>query len=139
MKGGSHPTPPASSSRRSSLPFADLSLDQGSIKEPQDDAILQSDPGTLKVGESGTSYVQSVHWEAILTKIKGLKEDLVTDSRSPPGSYLFYGLNRHASRDEILRAIPPRTVVDRLMALQLSSNVVTPCQYGQSFVVPQKY
>ncbi|KAM6529843.1 hypothetical protein FALCPG4_007969 [Fusarium falciforme] len=83
-------------------------------------------PGTLEVRESGTSYVQSVHWEAILTKIRGLREDLVTDSKAPPGSHLFYGPNRHATRDEILAAVPPRSVVDRLMALHFDSYIVTP-------------
>ncbi|KAJ4258588.1 hypothetical protein NW757_003156 [Fusarium falciforme] len=90
-------------------------------------------PGTLEVRESGTSYVQSVHWEAILTKIRGLREDLVTDSKAPPGSHLFYGPNHHATRDEILAAVPPRSVVDRLMALHFDSYIVTPCQYIESF------
>ncbi|KAL4911201.1 hypothetical protein BDW74DRAFT_172667 [Aspergillus multicolor] len=89
-----------------------------------------ADPGTLKLLESGTgtSYVQSVHWEAVLAKIKGLKEDLVSDSKAPPGagSHLFYGPNRHATRDEILAAVPPRTAVDRLMALHFDSHIITP-------------
>ncbi|KAM0438651.1 hypothetical protein ACHAPT_001406 [Fusarium lateritium] len=97
-------------------------------KRSQDEAASfpAVDPGTLEVRESGTSYVQSVHWEAILTKIRGLKEDLVTDSKSPPGSHLFYGPNRHATRDEVLAAVPPRPIVDRLMALHFDSYIVTP-------------
>jgi hypothetical protein len=71
--------------------------------------------------------VQSAHWEAVLTKIEGLKEDLVSDSKTPPGSHLFYGPNRHATRDEILVAVPPRPVVDRLMALHFDSYLITPC------------
>ncbi|KAL2862622.1 fungal specific transcription factor domain-containing protein [Aspergillus lucknowensis] len=115
MKGQSLPTPPAPRSPRpSSLLFAD-------------ESASPADPGTLKLRESGTSYIQSAHWEAILTKIRGLKEDLVTDSKALPGSHLFYGLNRHATRDEILAAVPPRPVVDRLMALHFDSYIITPC------------
>lgn len=95
-------------------------------KKSPDQTTSPADPGTLEVRESGTSYVQSVHWEAILTQIRGLKEDLVTDSKAPPGSQLFYGPNRHATRDEILAAVPPRPVVDRLMALHFDSYIVTP-------------
>lgn len=87
------------------------------------EATSPSDPGTLK---SGTSYVQSIHWEAILTKIRGLKEDIVPDSKVF-GSHLFYGPNRHATRDEIMAAVPTRAVVDRLMALHFDSYFVTPC------------
>jgi hypothetical protein len=99
----------------------------------RDEAASPADPGTLKLRESGTSYVQSAHWEAILTKIRGLKEDLVADNRVPPGSHLFYGPNRHATRDEILTAVPPRPVVDRLMALHFDSYIITPCQYIKAF------
>jgi Fungal specific transcription factor domain len=102
-------------------------------KKPYDEAAFPTDPGTLKLHESGTSYVQSAHWEAILTKIRGLKEDLVTDSKAPLGSHLFYGPNRHATRDEILAAVPSRPVVDRLMTLHFDSHIITPCQYIQTF------
>ncbi|KAL4995405.1 hypothetical protein BDV10DRAFT_196766 [Aspergillus recurvatus] len=64
-----------------------------------------ADPGTLKLRESGTSYVQSAHWEAILTKIRGLKEDLVSDSKPPP------------------TAVPPCSVVDCLITLYFDSYI----------------
>ncbi|RDW56468.1 hypothetical protein BP6252_14141 [Coleophoma cylindrospora] len=118
MKGQSLPTPPAPKSPRPSSPLADV--------VPENEAASPADPGILKLRESGTSYVQSAHWEAILTKIRGLKEDLVTDSHAPPGSHLFYGPNRHATRDEILAAVPPRAVVDRLMAPHFDSYIITP-------------
>ena len=120
MEGQSLPTPPAPKSHTpSSLVVSE--------------AASPADPGTLELRESGTSYVQSAHWEAILTKIRGLKEDLVTDSKAPPGSHLFYGPSRHATRDEILAAVPPRPVVDRLMTLHFDSYIITPCQYIQAF------
>lgn len=134
MKGQSLPSLPAPEPPRpSSLSSADLFPEIRRPKESQDEVASSADPGTLKLRESGTSYVQSDHWEAILTKIRGLKEDLVTDSKAPPGSHLFYGPNRHATRDEILAAVPPRSVVDRLMALHFDSYIITPCQYLQAF------
>ena len=134
MEGQSVPSPPAPKSPRpSSLSFADVFPEIRRPKKSQDEAASPADPGTLKLRESGTSYVQSAHWEAILTKIRGLKEGLVTDSKAPPGSPLFYGPDRHATRDEILAAVPPRPVVDRLMALHFDSYIITPCQYIQAF------
>lgn len=133
MKGQSLPSPPTPNSlRRNSLSIAALSSEIWRPGKSQDEAASSADPGTLNLRESGTSYVQSVHWEAILTKIRGLKDDLVTDVRGPPGSHLFYGPNRHASRDEILAAVPTRPVVDRLMALHFDSHILTPCQFIQA-------
>ncbi|CBF73621.1 hypothetical protein AN7971.2 [Aspergillus nidulans FGSC A4] len=127
MKGQPLPSPPAlASPRPSSLSIADGFSEIQRLNENHAGAASPADPGTLKLRESGTSYFQSIHWEAILTKIRGLKEDLVTDSTALPGSHLFYGPNRHATRDEILAAVPPRTVVDRLMALHFDSYMITP-------------
>lgn len=132
MKGQSLPSPPEQESPRPSSPSS-VGVVLPEIRRPkqkshdEEAATPPADPGTLNLRESGTSYVQSIHWEAILTKIRGLKEDLVVDSKPPPGSHLFYGPNRHATREEILAAVPPRPVVDRLMALHFDSFIVTPC------------
>jgi hypothetical protein len=134
MKGQSPQTPSAPEPPRLSSPSsADVLPEVLRPRRSQDEAAPPVDPGTLKLHESGSSYVQSVHWEAILTKIRGLKGDLVADSKAPPGSHLFYGPNRHATRDEILADVPPRPVVDRLMALHFDSYLITPCQYIQTF------
>jgi hypothetical protein len=87
------------------------------------------DPGTLELRKSGTTYIHSAHWEAILSKIRGLKEDLISDSETCSGSPLFYGSRRYASRDEILAALPSRPVVDRLLAFHFESYILTACQY----------
>ncbi len=135
MEGQSLPTPPAPKSPRpSSLSFADV-FPEPEIRRPeksQDEAASPADPGTLKLRESGTSYVQSTHWEAVLVEIRGLKE-VVADSKASSGSHLFYGPNRHATRDEILTAVPPRPIVDRLMSLHFDSYLITLCQYVQAF------
>ncbi|KAL4878710.1 hypothetical protein BJY04DRAFT_229610 [Aspergillus karnatakaensis] len=108
-------------------PLTDVRLSKGPRpNNSPGEAASSADPGTLKLRKSGTSYVQSAHWEAILTKIRGLKEDLVSDNKTPLGSHLFYGPNRHATRDEILAAVPPRPAVDRLMTLHFDSYIVTP-------------
>jgi len=117
--------------RQGPLAFADVFPEIQRSSKPHK-TVSESDPGTLKLRESGSSYVESGHWEAILTKIRGLKEDFITDSKAPRGSLLFYGPNRHASRQEILAAVPPRQVVDRLMALHFDSYIITPCQYIQA-------
>ncbi|KAK6373247.1 hypothetical protein LTS17_008266 [Exophiala oligosperma] len=129
MKGQSLPDPhtPISPRPTNSLPSADVVFsDTLGPKKSSDEAESPADPGTLNLRNSGTSYVQSVHWEAILTQIRGLKDDLVIDSKPPLGSHLFYGPNRHATRYEILTAVPPRPAVDRLMALHFDSYIVTP-------------
>lgn len=134
MEGQSLPNPSAPKlPRPSSLSSADRVPEIRRPEKSQDEAASPADPGTLKLRESGTSYVQSAHWDAILINIRNLKEDLVTDSRAPLGSHLFYGPNRHATRDEILAAVPPRPVVDRLIALHFDSYIITPCQYIQAF------
>ena len=78
--------------------------------------------------ESGTNYIQSVHWEAILTKISGLREDMVANNKALPGSQLFYGPGHQATREEILAALPPRPVVDRLMVIHFDRHFITSCR-----------
>jgi hypothetical protein len=141
MEGQSLPSAPASKSPRpSSLLFVDVFPEIRGPKKPQDVAAYPADPGTLKLRESGTSYIQSAHWEAILLKIRSLEcpetfeeEGEFSECGSKAGSHLFYGPNRHATRDEILAAVPPRPVVDRLMSLHFDSYLITPCQYTQAF------
>ncbi|KAI1338570.1 putative Zn(II)2Cys6 transcription factor [Xylariaceae sp. FL0016] len=136
MKGHSLPSPPTPASpTTSSLTPARVPSEIRRPRRSQDEAASPADPGTLKLRDSGTSYVQSVHWEAVLTKIRGLKEDFVTGSKARSGSHLFYGPNCHATRDEILAAVPPRPVVDRLMALHFDSYIITPYLiHGKKFL-----
>ncbi|KIW05761.1 uncharacterized protein PV09_03616 [Verruconis gallopava] len=136
MESQSLPSPLAPISRRkSSFPSTDTLSDIQGPKKSQNEGVSPADPGTLKLRQCGASYVQSAHWEAILTKIRGLKEDFVTNSKSPSGSHLFYGPHRHASQDEILAAVPPRPVVDRLMALHFDSYIITPYLiHGKKFL-----
>ena len=131
LQGQTQPGLPTLVSRSSESPSSANLLPQTHTPDSAHDIIEPpADPGTLNQNDSGTNYVQSVHWEAILTKIRGLKEDLVAHDKVPSGSYLFYGPNRHATREELLAAVPPRPIVDRLMALHFDSYLITPCQYS---------
>ena len=87
-----------------------------------------ADPGTLKLRQSGANYVHGAHWEAVLDKVRGLKED-VAEHHVLSGSHMFYGPKRSASREEILAALPARPIVDRLVALHFDSFIITPCSY----------
>ncbi|KAF2669755.1 putative Zn(II)2Cys6 transcription factor [Microthyrium microscopicum] len=122
MQGQSLPSPLTPTSLPSPSVFTETQRPEVS----QEDAAFPVEHGTLRLSPSGTSYVQSAHWEAILTKVRGLKEDAVTGSSALPGSPLFYGTSRYTTRGDILAALPPRTVVDRLMALHFDSFLITP-------------
>ncbi|KAI0010543.1 hypothetical protein F4779DRAFT_627117 [Xylariaceae sp. FL0662B] len=94
-----------------------------------------SDCGTLTDSSAGVNYVNSVHWTALLDSIADLKccfsdtepyidnqdnqefqhpQQVIPDRR--PSPLLLYGHFTHASMEEILSAIPPRPIVDRLVA-----------------------
>jgi hypothetical protein len=141
MKGTSVPSLPAQNvlSNPNPMPFTVTSPEIQTQKELQGEGTSPMDPGTLNLRDSRTSYVQSVHWEAILAKVRGLKEDFVADTKALQGSCLFYGPNRHATRDEILAAVPSRPLVDRLIALHFDSCIVTTCQYFPSWVAALGY
>lgn len=91
-----------------------------------------SDYGTIRIQESGTSYVSSAHWVAVLDSIAQLRdhfahEDQINAHVSDPlqlqeansatlRPQLLYGCSVHVTLASILQAIPPRSVVDRLVS-----------------------
>lgn len=105
----------------------DVLLQNGLLGRSENKPLYPPDRGKLKLGDSETSYVQSAHWEAILAGIKGVREDLATDLDIPNGPLLLYGANRQATREEILAAIPPRPVADRLLSDHFNSLEIIPC------------
>ncbi|KAF4245442.1 hypothetical protein CNMCM8980_009673 [Aspergillus fumigatiaffinis] len=85
--------------------------------------------GRLLENEAGSSYFDGAHWRAILEEVNEVKgyiqqetdeesedefmdEDFF-DSSSPA---LLLGLNKPASKQELLADIPPRPVADRLVS-----------------------
>ncbi|RYP40257.1 hypothetical protein DL767_001800 [Monosporascus sp. MG133] len=88
-----------------------------------------SDCGSIKVRKSGVSYVSSAHWAAVLDSIAELRQhfaeedeayaripDPIQSQASLARPELFYSSSTHISHAEILHAIPPRPVVDRLVS-----------------------
>ncbi|KAI1084899.1 hypothetical protein F5B20DRAFT_523612 [Whalleya microplaca] len=121
-----------------SLPSQDLrnadSLGPKGSPKPSECGRLTNSPG-------GVNYVDSTHWAALLDSIADLKDyfntgscterqefqnprQLAVDSR--PGPLLLYGHFTHASKAEILSAIPPQAVVDRLLARYFSALDMAP-------------
>ncbi|KAL4868264.1 hypothetical protein BDV12DRAFT_186088 [Aspergillus spectabilis] len=91
-------------------------------------------PGKLVVKESGTSYIDSAHWKAILEEINEFKESLQSDdefsdeepigddgSRSSDPT-IWLGLSKPVSKEELLSDIPSRPVTDRLVSYYLLSK-----------------
>lgn len=91
-----------------------------------------SDPGSLTFDDSKSSYSTSAHWEAVLSKVKGLKEDLTTRSDTTGGNVLLYGTNRGATREEMIAAIPPRPIADRLLGHHFNSLDAIACTLHRS-------
>lgn len=82
----------------------------------------------MKFSNLGSSYVGSSHWAAVLGGIAELKdlfeeeEPHVTRNAHNPlfndatGPQLLCGSPQYASKEEILAAVPERSVADRLLS-----------------------
>jgi hypothetical protein len=86
--------------------------------------------------ESGPGYASSTHWLTILDSITELREHVAFDdpgptpvqqqydgltvfdlhTRSPPRPMLLYGCRVQPSFSSILKAVPARPIVDRLVS-----------------------
>ncbi|KAH8423065.1 putative C6 transcription factor [Aspergillus melleus] len=88
----------------------------------------------LLVKDTGTSYIDGAHWSAILEEINGVKEYLQgsedesdeeveeEDSFDMASPTLLFGLNKPASKEELLADIPARPVADRLISQFFTSK-----------------
>ncbi|KAI9039032.1 putative C6 transcription factor [Aspergillus affinis] len=87
----------------------------------------------LLVKDTGTSYIDGAHWSAILEEINGVKEylqgsDDESDEEDEEDSFdmasptLLFGLNKPASKEELLADIPSRPVADRLISQFFTSK-----------------
>ncbi|PTU20884.1 hypothetical protein P175DRAFT_0501517 [Aspergillus ochraceoroseus IBT 24754] len=91
-------------------------------------------PGKLVVKDTGTSYIDSAHWKAILEEINEFKESLRdSDELSDEDAVeyepvnenaptILFGLGKTATKEELLTDLPSRTVADRLVSLFINSN-----------------
>lgn len=88
-----------------------------------------SDYGSIRIQDSGVSYVSNSHWAAVLDSIAELRDHLEQDVKlhkeikydpDPhifPSPQLFYsGGCAHVTIESILESVPPRPVVDRLIS-----------------------
>ncbi|PYI05747.1 C6 transcription factor [Aspergillus sclerotiicarbonarius CBS 121057] len=110
-------------------------------EEEEESSPSGSDPaGRLVVGEEGTRYIDGAHWSAILEEISGVREYLRDNEEmgpsdeehgdeetvsAPSAPTLLLGLHRQVSREELLNGLPPRPVVDRVVALFVNSKEPT--------------
>ncbi|KAK6955679.1 hypothetical protein Daesc_003322 [Daldinia eschscholtzii] len=108
-------------------------LEAGASGEP-------SNGGTLTDSPAGVSYVDGVHWSALLDSISELKDyfqdgpELGPHYQIPlqptpdygPCPLLLYGRFTHASKSEILSVLPTRSVADSLVSKFFTSIDLTP-------------
>lgn len=98
-----------------------------------DNASPASDCGSMQWTKSGSSYVNSAHWAAVLDGIADIKDHFekeeeaqarrLSDAQFPDwsGPQLLYGCSNLATKEEILQSIPARPVVDRLVSRYFNS------------------
>ncbi|KAJ4244152.1 hypothetical protein NW757_010788 [Fusarium falciforme] len=85
--------------------------------------------GNLNTSTGAPSYVSSTHWVAILDSISEMKNEVQSESDNPSlhsddspardpveKPALLFGHQGNISREDVLAAMPPRPVVDRLVS-----------------------
>ncbi|KAL2812648.1 hypothetical protein BJX63DRAFT_421692 [Aspergillus granulosus] len=123
-----HQTEP-DSRKRALLPPDSQQANILSHETPRDGSLCLSDYGSFRTPETGANYVSSSHWAAILDSITDLRNylaweeevhprvlDPVRPSTACPKPQLFYSCPLHKSSVSILKALPPRATVDRLIS-----------------------
>ncbi|GKT44439.1 pyruvate carboxylase [Colletotrichum spaethianum] len=119
---------------RPAIKHASLSHSRDSANSP-----APSDPGSMRLHshDVGVNYVGSVHWAAVLDSISELRDHyeeeeearmLATSDHTHdrnPGPRLLYQLVQ-ATKDDILKSIPARPVVDRMVARYFNAQGVVP-------------
>ncbi|RDL35368.1 uncharacterized protein BP5553_07299 [Venustampulla echinocandica] len=103
--------------------------------------------GKISLEDSGMKYVEGGHWTAILDGISEIKcyfesESSQTHVPTPEtidvdieGPLLLFGCNNHATKFDILSAIPPRPIVDRLLSKYFNQMELSPvATHGPTFL-----
>ncbi|KAF5578773.1 hypothetical protein FPCIR_11425 [Fusarium pseudocircinatum] len=120
----------------STVNYAHLSQGNGSTESP---APSPSEPGSMRLKSHGVgaSYVGSVHWAAVLDSISELRDHYEQEEEArllatndhvllqSPGPRLLYE-PVHITKADLLVSIPPRPVVDRLVARYFNTQGVIP-------------
>ncbi|KAJ4370852.1 hypothetical protein N0V86_008545 [Didymella sp. IMI 355093] len=90
---------------------------------------LSHDFGRISLQKGASSYTESDHWTSILEELGDFKDMLngredtgeMNDARPQPGLDLLLNVSAPATKLEILSSIPPRSVVDSMIARYFSS------------------
>ncbi|KAF1921750.1 fungal-specific transcription factor domain-containing protein [Ampelomyces quisqualis] len=94
--------------------------------DEEDQPEVPDTPDRVKFSNDTTTYTNSSHWTSILDGISELKEHLdhiPTSAHAQdnnvgdiPGPDLLFGRQRHATKQELLAALPLRSEADQLVA-----------------------
>ncbi|EFQ85942.1 hypothetical protein PTT_18965 [Pyrenophora teres f. teres 0-1] len=100
-------------------------ISQYQYRNDDHDAEIPGTPDRVKFQGETTTYSNSGHWTSILDGISELREHLdhIPESPSPkdelhediPGPELLFGRHTHATKEQILAALPPKTEIDDLL------------------------
>ena len=144
-KSASHAGQPGQALPTLHLPSPLLTTNQSGtdrVLETDNSTSPGSEAGSLQMTSSGTNYVNSSHWAAVLNGIAELKDHFESERNSPAspdlhdpsipertGPRLLYGCSKIPTRQEIIESIPPRQVVDRLVSRYFSSFEMSTGRY----------
>ncbi|KAL4928270.1 putative C6 transcription factor [Aspergillus undulatus] len=119
-------------------PAPDLLSRQPAVTTPEkfeaENESPAADCGKLLVKDTGTSYIESAHWKAILQEINEFKESLQEgdelsdeeavgdDGSSNPEPTIWFQISKPTSKEELLSDIPERQITDRLVSYYLNSR-----------------
>lgn len=110
----------------------------GSSELFQTPSSLSDSFGRISLENAETNYVDAAHWTAILDGISELKDyfddhptsqdkqRIASDGPDIDGPELFCGHTRPVTKQDLLEAMPMRSVVDRLVAKCFSSMDLAP-------------
>ncbi|KAF3007741.1 hypothetical protein E8E13_009945 [Curvularia kusanoi] len=104
--------------------------------EHDNDVDIPGTPDRVRFTGDTTSYANSAHWTSILDGISELRDHLdeiptTAHSRDDTsadisGPDLLFGRQRHASKQELLASVPPRTECDQLVSTFFASMDTSP-------------
>ncbi|KAF2833531.1 hypothetical protein CC86DRAFT_277719 [Ophiobolus disseminans] len=116
-----------------------LHLDSHSDEDRSD---IPGTPDRVKLSNDTTTYTNSGHWTSILDGISELKTHLDQIPTSAyaedniigdvPGPDLLFGLHRHATKQELLAALPPQSEADQLILAYFESMDTAPNMISHS-------
>ncbi|KAI1743174.1 fungal-specific transcription factor domain protein [Xylaria scruposa] len=98
-----------------------------------------SDVGSIKIQQMTVSYVNGSHWAAVLDSIADLRNHLAQEEEtyprdsdplqlptSSPKPQLLYRHPVYETKSSIIKSLPPRPVVDRLVSRYLNVLYIAP-------------